>query len=1169
MIPIIILYNTNNLNSLGNDADSKLKKLAGRHTCHFHYAEPSKNTKYKRVRIKIDGQEWGIIAEVGKNYLCLNNPWFRPERAMGAVNENDGITRECNIIFVSFRQNPLNFIIENNYHAQLPEIRTLLILCSNIKKPIVPVHKELEKEIWTAYCDGLNALNRERRDFIAIDFVGKPILYNDSRQGEIYTMKLGIANDSIENLKKNLTDMLKEKYQISSIDLNENQDHIQIQFKGTEKVNDEDLEQISEYLQTFGFSLSKNGISNVLRLSVAFKKNKQRPDLYDSLDTLLQAKGVSFTNNEKLEYHLEDDSSVNLFFECVSEVFGTSSEGKLVNNFKVFISCDDEQKAKLKEAIAEEANIKIHTRSNFILFNPNNKEEYYRLSAYIEQILSEQGIDNYVIPDYHPICKVVTSNDASGRQGQMKYAAEQLEGMRKIASKYEFDETHAYVIRFEFKFKSAIERESIIHEMTSIVAGLGRAYTLVNKNPIGITQMSFERDLVLIQRMEEELKYEYLGEEIKLVDGRTYNELFKDIKDTENIIDPVLRERYNRFMSECPTIGICHKRTNDSIIVNLAEDFYNGENFSSSIRENDMVFFPSVGTSTELRRQYEAIQRINKPGIKLSNGRKIVPPVNPALCDFLFSPLYARDIKASIPGMMDVVRSNKLEEHLNEKQVEAVAKAVLAEDISFIQGPPGTGKTTVIAEIIWQEILRNPKCKILLTSQTNLAVDNALERLKYKRAIRPLRVISDMRNNSDDIIYNANILDEWAEQPNERNEENVVNYWIDSIIKRIEEDSEYSDVTKEWHDYLAAKGKSVRKVFSDEYKSGVNLIAATCSLCGSQQFIQTFTKMYDTEEVAFDVVIMDEASKATPLEMAIPMVLGKKIIVIGDHKQLPPLLDENSIDTALHKIGRDDLAEKIQDLKESQFKKLFQMAQKFKPNLVTTLNTQYRMHNDIMQTINQFYIDELGETGLVCGIKNVQDTPDYSVRGSRWHGITLEPFINPSTHAIWVNVEGREEKEYTSFKNMDEVKAVKTVIKALSMAPGFSEYIAAQSRIEDQEIGLITFYSAQRKELKKLEQSGELDSGYDYRIDVVDRFQGMERNIVIVSTVRSNKYNGIGFAKEIERINVAFSRARSLLIVIGNRDLFSTKYNYKQSIASMESIDIKQIEDLIKYGEDY
>ena len=240
---------------------------------------------------------------------------------------------------------------------------------------------------------------------------------------------------------------------------------------------------------------------------------------------------------------------------------------------------------------------------------------------------------------------VDTSNVTSDRQSQMQYAAEQLDGMRSIASKYEFDEDHAYVIRFEFKFKSAYERESIIHEMSSIVAGFGRAYTLVNKNPIGITQISFERDLVLIQRMEEELKYEFLGEEIKLVDGRTYNELFKDITDTENIIDPAVRERYNRFMAECPTIGTCHKRTNDYIIVNLSEDFYNGEHFQSPIRNNDMVFFPSVGTSTELRRQYEAIQRINKPGVKLSNGRKILPPVNPAFCDFLFSPLYARDIK--------------------------------------------------------------------------------------------------------------------------------------------------------------------------------------------------------------------------------------------------------------------------------------------------------------------------------------------------------------------------------------------------------------------------------------------------------------------------------------------------------------------------------------------
>ena len=132
-------------------------------------------------------------------------------------------------------------------------------------------------------------------------------------------------------------------------------------------------------------------------------------------------------------------------------------------------------------------------------------------------------------------------------------------------------------------------------------------------------------------------------------------------------------------------------------------------------------------------------------------------------------------------------------------------------------------------------------------------------------------------------------------------------------------------------------------------------------------------------------------------------------------------------------------------------------------------------------------------------------------------------------------------------------------------ANGFKEYIKGKQKIEDKEIGLITFYSAQKRELRKLVDNDEIDAKLDYRIDVVDRFQGMERNIVIVSTVRSNKYNGVGFAKDIERINVAFSRARTLLIVVGNRDLFNVHNNYQKSIGAMEYINIKQLEDLLKY----
>lgn len=1166
MIPLIFLYNSEFLKGLGINVEPVLKSMSGIKQCHFHYSSPSNVSKKKRVRIKIEGAEYGIIAEIGHNHLCFSFPYFKQERMMEAVNEDDALSKECNVVFLNYRQDPLTYIIDNNHTSQLQEIRDFFLNCSKIKKPIIPEHAEKEKEIWTAYCDGLNALNKERRDFIHIDYVGKPLLYNDTRQGDIYTLKLGLEKDSVEDMKKKLRSMLKEKFPIKTVELNEEMGELLISLKGTDNINKEDLEQANGYLQTFGYSLSKEGVYNIMRMSLTIRDINDRIDLYEQLDDLLLSRGVHFANNENLEYILENESSISIFNECIDEVFGKRGNGVLYNFYRMDIQLDQETRTELSEAFATNPNIAIVDDS--IGIEANSREEYDKIINKLDNVLRENRIE-CDFPEYKTICAVKPSKDDLFKQKQLDFAytrMKELGGENTLLIDYDFEK--APKIQIEFTFKTAHEREGLSADINAVVAELGKDYLLENKIPSGQTIIKYERDLSMLQRLEEEMKYEYQGEEIKLVNGKTYNELFRSVTDPENIADASLRENYNRFMSECPVIGTCHKRGNDYIIVNLSEDFYNGEKFTEPIRDKDMVFFPSVGTSTELRRQYDAIQRINTPGKKLSNGRKIVPPVNPSLSQFLFNPSYAKEIKTSIRDMMKLVEANKLEEHLNTKQIEAVAKAVLAEDLCLIQGPPGTGKTTVIAEIIWQEIQRNPKCKILLTSQTNLAVDNALERLKYKKAIRPLRVISELREDSDDLIYNANILDDWKKSPNERNEDNVVNNWIDDIIKNIEKYPKYADETKDWYEFLKEKNDYVRNFFVDLYNSGVNLVAATCSLCGSQQFMQTFSKIYNQSLVAFDVVIMDEASKATPLEMAIPMVLAKKIIVIGDHKQLPPLLDEGSIDTALRKIGRNDLAEKIQDLKESQFKKLFQMAQKVRPTLVTTLNTQYRMHKSIMQTINQFYVDELGENGLLCGIEAVQDTPDYSVRGSRWHGIKWEPFINPSTHAIWVNVEGKEERERMSYKNMAEVEAIKTVIKALTQASGFADYIQSQKRIEDQEIGLITFYSAQRREIKKMEQSRELNPDYDYRIEVVDRFQGMERNIVIVSTVRSNKYNGIGFAKEIERINVAFSRARSLLIVIGNRELFYAKYNYKQAIAAMETIDIEQIEDMICYGKD-
>ena len=374
-------------------------------------------------------------------------------------------------------------------------------------------------------------------------------------------------------------------------------------------------------------------------------------------------------------------------------------------------------------------------------------------------------------------------------------------------------------------------------------------------------------------------------------------------------------------------------------------------------------------------------------------------------------------------------------------------------------------------------------------------------------------------------------------------------------------DPRYEIAIKSWKEELETKDTQSRVQFSQLYKKNVNLVAATCSICGSTDFLKTYCDIFgenQNEDMFFDVVIMDEASKATPLEMAVPLVLGKKIIVIGDHKQLPPMMDEDTIDSALEKIGEIDKAEKLRKA-ESQFKRLFESAAKVRKTIVSTLDTQYRMHEDIMNTIKQFYEEELASTGgLKCGILDSMNNDKLSDKGSRYHGLRLEPILKPEYHVIWIDVTTPEIRLNPGYKNEGEIEAVDLVLKALSQSEGYEKFIKAQNKPEDKEIGIITFYSAQSREIKQKYKD------CNYRMDVVDRFQGMERNIIIVSTVRSNSKNNLGFAKEIERINVAFSRARRLLIVVGNKSQFESNSNYAESIRNMRTFTVEQLKAALR-----
>lgn len=815
--------------------------------------------------------------------------------------------------------------------------------------------------------------------------------------------------------------------------------------------------------------------------------------------------------------------------------------------------------AELKLNNYGKTSLSIDVPRSCVIFSPKSQEDYSTLK---EDIFAQLDEAIYAeAPEYQPTAKIeFLCENEEYRRSVFEKVNVALANKRGNFTTNRLSKD-AKELKFAFNFEGIDERENIetiIEEALASIHGIKILYD--GNNNKGVTQWSLSEDLSLLQELDRKLQSDFRNENINLINGSSYDKLSEvdeeELAHSQYSKESIIRRRRRQFLQRNSlSIGNCVRRTRDYAIIEPSEDIL--ELLSSKelkIVAGDYIQFPAMGETMELMRQSKAMNRILKPESKYNHR-----PINPNLPNFIFDPKYAGETMVDLNAAMEDFRSHKIG-NLNDRQLEAVTKSVLAKDLALIQGPPGTGKTTVIAEIIWQEIRKNSDCRILLTSQTNLAVDNALERLQGQAGIRPVRIGKPDKLEPEGRRFSLPVMDSWA-QDSKNSDDNATRIWIDRIVKKISNDPKYSSAISSWKNELEVKDKHSRTEFSRLYRSNVNLVAATCSICGSRDFMESYSDMFggsERSDMFFDVVIMDEASKATPLEMAVPLVLGKKIIVIGDHKQLPPMMDENTIDSALEKIGKKDIAEKLQKA-ESQFKRLFEAAAKVRKTIVATLDTQYRMHEQIMNTIMQFYQEELAATGgLKCGITETMDIPDLANKGSRWHGITLNPIIEPSIHAVWIDVHTPETYLSPGYKNEGELKAIDLVLKALQQADGYSEFINAQQKPEDKEIGIITFYSAQSREIKKKYK------GKNYRMDVVDRFQGMERNIIIVSTVRSNPKNNIGFAKEIERINVAFSRARRLLIVVGNKRQFESNSNYAASIANMETVSFEQLKDAVR-----
>ena len=487
---------------------------------------------------------------------------------------------------------------------------------------------------------------------------------------------------------------------------------------------------------------------------------------------------------------------------------------------------------------------------------------------------------------------------------------------------------------------------------------------------------------------------------------------------------------------------------------------------------------------------------------------------------------------------------NFFNKKLDMSQQAAVTKALNSESLSIIQGPPGTGKTNVIIEIILQILLYNkrnpdlPEKKILLVSQSHPAVDKMIDDLIESSETPPnlIRIGRDEKLNNDiRETYGINyVKEQWITDVKERcksvsnqlcKELNITPdefeiYYKEFEKLNIKDKNQIIDknVISHMHNKttgaVASKKRrilEIQKQWMDRLSQceevelyiikSTNIIAGTCTGFISNKVIR------DTE---FDYLIVDEAAKATFPELAVSFSKAKKIILVGDHKQLPPVLDEEIISNNKGTIDR-------QDFSVGLFERLYDV---FPENNKHRLTVQYRMHPIIGTLISQVFYDNDIQNGIEKEKRQI-GLSDYS-------NIAIEWLSTSSRETI----ERYEKKQgvypHITYKNNLEVRVIKSKLESLDKQ--------AKRNIK---VAVITAYSAQKYALINMIKQ-EKYNHLQIEVDTVDAFQGSQKEIIIYSTVRSSdNKKRIGFLKSEARLNVAFSRAQSLLIIVGDHQFLN------------------------------
>ena len=438
---------------------------------------------------------------------------------------------------------------------------------------------------------------------------------------------------------------------------------------------------------------------------------------------------------------------------------------------------------------------------------------------------------------------------------------------------------------------------------------------------------------------------------------------------------------------------------------------------------------------------------------------------------------------------------NKLKfynDNLNQSQKEAVEFALTVNEIGLIHGPPGTGKTTTIVEIILQLVKLGKK--ILVVAPSNIAVDNIAEKLiefKDKNKFDLVRIGHPAR-------LLESVIDECLDTKVESNQNTKFAKEVKRDIEKVKKElSKLTYKDKERKYELRGELKQLREDIKGNYKTTVfdiyrksNVILSTCVGSG-----ETFLSMMDP----FDYVVIDECAQATEALCWIPILKGTKLILAGDHLQLPPTIKSKEAEYVLSYTLFD------------------RMMKVYGDKCCRMLNTQYRMNENIMN----FSSKELYDSKLLA---------DESVKSHTVNDLIDEEqeiddkFTIKDKSVVYVNTSGCE-----FFETLDPESLSRFNVGEIEICKSLVDYLNNNLHITNDSIGVITPYSAQ---VNSLRDHMTLDDYKGLEISTVDGFQGREKEIIILSLVRSNKTHEVGFLSDKRRLNVAITRPKRMLVVI-------------------------------------